>query len=743
MMSLSRLLKVSTSMLCLSLPAMAHAQDRAVVQADAESSADAGANFGDIVVTAQRRSERLQDTPLAITALSGTALQRAPITDISDIQTSVPNVNISLHNSAAVVAIRGIGFDILTAGADGSVAIHTDGVYQSRPSSALGALYDVDRIEVARGPQGTLYGRNATGGAINVVSRKPTSTPEGYVNLTYANYNSVSVEAALSGPISGDVLRARISAKIEQRDGWGKNLFNGKDIDDVKSRAIRAMIDFRPSDTVSFLLSGEYFKRDDSGAANHVAGCVTPVCGPNAATSRGFTLPSDPRDVDQDFQPVYRPEQYAVSLTSRVELPFADLTAISGYRDGNFYWLTDFDGTRQREAFLTREENYKTFSQEVQLGHRDGNVDWILGGFYFYEKNYARANGHFVPFFAPTFTDYFQGGTLYTNAYAVFGELSYHLTPELTLTAGGRYSHEKKRIKGEFTFTRGPVNIVARQAAPTAAIPCVTCRGLPDSVSFNAFTPKIGVQYKFSSNQMLYVTVQKGFKSGGFAAGAVTPSFQPETIWNYEAGLKATWLDRALTTNIAVYHYDYKDLQVGQVIGNATQIANAGTAKVDGIETEFRLALGEHLSLDGFGSYNHARITNYTVPNAAINPALPLDLSGNLLSNAPKWTGKIGLEYKADAFGGSLTWRGELFSSSRVYFSTFNNATNDQDPYTLFNASLRYEGADDWFANLFMNNITNRTVKAGGVVSSGTVGSIVGVTYLPPRTYGVTVGKRF
>ena len=341
MISLSKMLKVSTSMLCLALPAMAHAQENAASGVDA-------ASVGDIVVTAQRRSERLQDIPMSITALSGAALQRTPITDISDIQRSVPNVNISVRNSAGVVSIRGIGFDILTAGAESSVAIHTDGVFQSRPSAALGALYDVERIEVARGPQGTLYGRNATGGAINIISRRPTSASEGYINLAYGNYNALSIEGGFGGPIAGGILRARIAAKIEQRDGWGKNLFNGKDVDDVKSRSIRGMLDFRPTETLSFLLTGEYFKRDDSGAANHVGGCVTPTCSGNAAFNRvdpltgsNYTLPANPRNVDQDIQATYQPQQYSVSLVSKLELPFADVTSTSGYRNGKLYWLTD------------------------------------------------------------------------------------------------------------------------------------------------------------------------------------------------------------------------------------------------------------------------------------------------------------------------------------------------------------------------------------------------------------------
>lgn len=739
-MSSIKILKLSTSALCLTLPAFAHAQQQAPVTTAVPAPAeDARTDAGDIIVTAQRRSERLQDIPMAITALGGAALERAPISNISDLQTSIPNVNISLRNGSGVVAIRGIGYDIVTAGADGSVAIHSDGVYQSRPAAGLSSLFDVERIEVARGPQGTLYGRNATGGAINIISRKPTSSLEGYVDFSYGNYNAISVEGAISGPLAGEKLRARIAAKLEDRDGWGTNLFNGKDVDDVKSRSIRAMLDFLPSETVSFLLTGEYFKRDDSANALHFDGCVAPVCNANTAINRGFSIPPNPRDVNQDAQAGYRPEQYGVTLTSKVELPFADLIAISGYRDGKSYFYSDFDATAQLGSFATREENYHTFSQEVQLGRSGGAIDWILGAYYFDEKNFARTNAQFPPFLAPALSRVFQGGTLYTKAFAGFGELSYHITPELTVTAGGRYSSEKKRIEDEYIFTNGPVNTRGR---PGQAMACVVCVSIPNAVRFNAFTPKFGAQYKFSPRQMIYVNVQKGFKSGGFAVGAVTPAFQPETIWSYEAGLKAEWFDRALTTNIAVYHYDYKDLQVGQIVGTVTEIRNAAAAKIDGVEAEVRLAIGDHLTLDGFGSYNHARLSSYT----AVNPALPSqnpNLSGNLLSNAPKWTGKVGAEYSTPISNGNLTLRGEMFTSSRVFFSPFNNLTNSQKPYTLFNANIRYEGDNDWYASLFMSNITNRLVKSGSIVSSGAVGAFIAAQYLPPRMYGIKVGKRF
>jgi iron complex outermembrane receptor protein len=711
-------------------------------QAPPPNSAPAASDgFGDIVVTAQRRSNSLQRVPMAISALDSQDLSRAPVSNLADIQNLVPSVNISPRNSSGVVTIRGIGFDIVTAGAESSVAIHSDGVYQSRPTAALAGLYDDERIEVARGPQGTLYGRNATGGAINIISRHPTDELSGYFNLTYGNYNALSLEGAVSGGIVPGKLDVRVAAKIEHRDGFGTNFYNNRDVDDLKTRAIRGMMSFTPSDNINFLLITDYFKRDDSSFPTHFLRCVTLVCNANSATNRGYQLTRSLRDVNEDVQAVNRQDLYGVALTSTINLSFADLVSITAYRAGKSYFIFDFDGTAQPGAFITREENHHEFSQEVQLGQKGSRFDWLVGAYYFHERNFARANGHFPLFLAPNLTTYFQGGTLFTDAFAGFGEVTWHAFDRLSFTVGARYSNETKRIADEYTFSRGPANLTSRAAAPTAAIPCVTCRGLPDKATFSSFTPKFGAQFEIDANRLIYVTAQKGFKSGSFAVGAVSPAFAPESIWSYETGLKASWFDRHLITNISAYHYDYSNLQVGQTIGVATFVSNAGSAKVDGVELEVRAKLGDHFQIDGQGAYNHARFASYMSANAAISTAVQLDLAGNSLSNAPKWTGDLGAEVHGKAFDGRVALRGDVFASSHVYFSPFNNLTNSQDAYTLTNVILRYDSAGNrWFASAFVNNLTNNLVVAGTNVVSGTVGAFANATLLPPRTYGIKIG---
>lgn len=703
---------------------------------------DAGQTLEEIVVTAEKRSENIQDVPLSISALSGEQLAKGEFHNLVDVQQLIPSVNISPRLSSGVVAIRGIGFDILTAGAESSVAIHTDGVYASRPVQALAGLFDVERLEVARGPQGTIYGRNATGGAINIITRKPTAELEGYLHLTAGNYDAIAVEGAISGPL-GDTLRARIAVKSDERSGYGTNLFNGRDIDDLSTRAIRAQLEFSPSETLSLLLTGSYFEEDDAAGAAHPAGCVTQVCNANAGFNRGGSIAPHIRDVNQDLQTVNEHVFKDVALTATVDLRFAELTSITGYRDGHNFFNEDFDETSLLGTFLTREEDSEEFSQELRLGGSSDRIDWLVGAYYFRERNNARANAAFPPFLAPTFTQFFQGGVLTTDAYAGFGQLTYRITGKLGLTVGARYSSERKLIEDEFTFTRGPANQTSRAAAPTPGDPCVVCRGLPDTVSFSSLTPKFGAEYHFTDERMFYVSAQKGFKSGSFVVGTVVPAFDPEFIWNYEAGLKASWFDRQMITNISAFHYDYTDLQTGTVVGTAVVVNNAAAAKVDGVEFETKAILSDRFSIDAHASWIDSRFTDFLTVNPAVGPAV-LDLSGNALSNSPEWTGHIGADYVIPAFAGEITLRGEIFGSSRVYFSPFNDRLNSEKSYAMENLSVRYDdGAGNWFIGAFVKNLSDETIKAGSVVPSGLVGSVINVQLLPPRTFGLKVGYNF
>ncbi len=704
------------------------------------------AEIGEIIVTAQKREERLQDVPAAVSAIGGDALQERNITNLIDIQTLVPNLNIQQRESSGAVTIRGIGFDVLNPGAEGSVAVHTDGVVAARPAAALVGLYDLSRVEIARGPQGTLYGRNATGGALNIITRKPTRTPEGYVNLTVGNYDAISIEGAIGGPLTSN-LAARVAFRTEDRDGFGTNLFDGSDIEDLNTRAFRAQLAFDPTDTLSFVLSYDYFRERDNAFVQHYGGPVTGVCSIRCGINNGGQVSPDERDVNQNTPSSNRRKYQTLALTGTLDLSDdVRLTSITGYRDGMNFWRGDLDATSANLSDVDRIEDTEQFSEELQLSGDIGALEWLIGGFYFHERNDASGTANFVTPPVPI-GRFFTTGVITTDAYAGFGQATYNITDALRATVGARYSHERKRITDEV------LSVVNAPSASRAEA----------SVSYNAFTPKLGLEYHFDDDRMIFINAQKGFKSGSFAVGAVSPAFDPEEVWSYEGGIKAQWFNRRLTTNLNVFHYDYSNLQVGLVRGTILTIDNAGSADVDGVELELRGAITDRFSIDATGSWLNARFADFCivdparpifVPNAA-NPTcipatpplpgqVPRQLAGNSIAQSPEWSGNFGAEYALPLANGELTLRGEVYLSSKVYFSAFNLETNSQDAYALGNLFATWRSDNDaWNVTGFVRNVGDKQVRAGSFVTTGLVGSIVATTLLPPRTYGVTVGRKF
>lgn len=727
---------VSVLALCAAQPALA--QTGAAIEQGALPATDDVVETGDIIVTAQKRAESLQRVPLAISAFSGDTLAQRNIGDLPQIATIVPSVNIQQRLGFGVVTIRGIGFDQLTAGADSSVAIHQDGVYQARPTTALSGFFDVERVEIARGPQGTLYGRNATGGAVNIISRKPTAEPSGYLDISYGNYNALTAEGALSGPLAGDKILARLAVKIDQHDGYGTNLKTGRDVDSLNSRAARLTLEFRPTEDLRVTIAGDVYRQLDSANAIHLAGFYNP-CAPapvpagtrfGCGTSFGGNVAPNIRDSASNVDPYNSRTVYGVAGTVEYELSdnitLRDLVA---YRHTTTDLFADNDGTDFFVFNIGRYERSKAFSNELQLVGDAARLKWIVGGYYFHDKVFANGYGDFGP---ATLLDYlFQQGELTTESLAAFGQATYELNDWLSLTAGGRYSHEKKSLFDERLRSGAP------RVSPYA--------GITREVTFSAFTPKVGIEIKPSQALLIFGNVQKGFKSGGFAVGAEAPAFQPEMLWNYEAGIK--WTSGRDRINLTAFHYDYSNVQVGRVftVGTTlfTQIQNAAGASITGLELESDIGITGNLRADLTASYIDGHYTSYTTIDPNRVALGPQDLSGNSLPQLSKFSFNLGIQNGWDVGSGRVTLRGEMFHASRYYFSPFNVASFSQPSYQLYNAFLNYSDNDHWSASLFMRNIANKTVVAGGFLSSTLNGSPQNVALLAPRTYGVKVGYKF
>jgi iron complex outermembrane receptor protein len=717
-----------------SLPVAAFAQDASTAPAE-----DQG-GIADIVVTAQKRAENVQDIPLAITAVSGDTLAERQVTGVDALATIAPSVNFGTYGGSARIAVRGIGFDTVNPGAEGRIAYHVDGVYISRPGAQLGTFFDVERVEVLRGPQGTLYGRNATGGSINVITRQPTREPSGYANLTVGNFGRVAVDAALSGALT-DGVSARIAVMSNNRGGYGKNEFTGNDIDDANQRGARVMLRLEPTEALTIDLSGDYYRENDHAYGIHYFGQYSPAIPLRGVVLGGHTA-SRLRNINSEFDPKNDRELYGFSGTATLDLGDVTLKSITAYRHSDYRVLTELDQTELPLTIFPFFERAHQFSEELQLSGKFGRSNWIVGGYYFKENIYggSQVTRNLAVVGGPNrmTNGYRAEGETDTEAMAIFGQIDFALTDAIKLIAGARYNHETIDIRDQFQLD------FVRDYSPTASLNNLP--GFPRSAttSNNAFTPKLGVEYNAGNDLLLYATVSKGFKSGGFNLGVNVPAFSPEKIWAYEGGVKFTTADRALRANLAGFYYDYKNLQVSKVINSQVITENAASASLYGAELELTAIPVEGLQLDGTLSYLHSEYKDFVSADPGNLAAGPRNLAGNQLTQAPKFTMNAGMQYSWPSLGGELTLRGEANHVSRVYFTAFNVNQVSQAANTKFNAFLTYRSGDDhWSGTLFARNITDKVTRANGLMSSAVVGAPVTGSVSAPRTFGATIGYRF
>lgn len=498
----------------------------------------------DVVVTAARRSESLKEVPAAVTAVSATTLANQRVESLVDLNAVIPSLQVSQNNGDVSFNIRGVGKPVISPAAENSVALNLDGVYVSRPQAAQSALFDIDRVEVVRGPQGTLYGRNATGGAINIISKAPTDTFGGYSSLTGANYGRVDAETVVSGPIVPGTLDGRIGGYVHRRyEGFGENGFDGNPVDDLYEYGFKGALAYTASPKLHVLLRGDYYANDDAYGLYHYAGPVRNTPAPTSPTIAEIL--GGRSDTDLDSRNTFtnvdnhrKTQAFGASLdTSYKVSDFLELRSITGWRNTRVTYQTDDDGTDLSVADPFHLHAFsQQFSQELQLLYKQGPIDAILGGYYFKEKvttnyglgSYLQNVRQFLP---PGATgQYEQIGILKTESDAVFLDVRYHLTDRLTLGAGIRYSAETKTNSGFETvfFT-----------------PYIPAQGSRDS---NGTTPRFTADYKLTDTVNVYASIGRGFKSGEWSPGTIQYA-SPEFVTAYEAGVRGTLLDRRLAVS--------------------------------------------------------------------------------------------------------------------------------------------------------------------------------------------------
>lgn len=733
---------------------------------------------GTIIVTAQKRAENIQDVPASISAITGESLQQAGITDIQDLQAAVPNITIGTTFGYANLFVRGLGLNTVFANVDPSVTLYEDGAVISQPGAQLFSFFDLERVEVLRGPQGTLYGRNATGGTINLITAKPTKELSGFLRAQYGNYNAIETEGAISGPLS-DTISARLAFFLSNRDGYGENIVTGKDVNDYNVQAGRAQIRFRPSSRFDLLLAGEYGREDDRLNAlqfkrEAYPGVLTdgnPANDNLVSPGAGGFPTGDPRDYASTVDPVNKRETWSITGTARYELSDAvSLTNILNYRKFEMKMLQDLDlsavPTSSIQEFAFDDEHW---SEEFQV-----NLDLdrfnAVAGFYYFSENLTNLNAidrgvaEFNPATASQGRRVYLEGNGDTDTWAVYWNANFEVTDQITLRGGGRFTKDKRKIDNENYIwvpsagaCAGSGGTVSSGPFPDSANPAnvrVECYipGPDDKRSFKDYTNEAGVQWHPSDDIMLYYTYSEGFKAGTGQLGTsqLVPPFiiDPETIRSHEVGLKSAFFDKRLVLNLAAFTYKIDDVQLDRALpggptGFITVWENATSLKAKGLEMDaswrpssfFRANASLAILDSEFGSF---------ISIDPINPNLsPVDIDGNRARNAPKFAGSIRMEYDIPMGNdGVLTLTGAASHKSKQYFSEFNNDVLNQEAFTLLDASIRYAFPGDRLTiSAYMNNITDELVEGGNHFLA--TGRVIARTFQPPRTYGASLAYRF
>jgi iron complex outermembrane receptor protein len=698
--------------------------------------------IGDIIVTAQRRSESAESAPLAITAISGKDLQSAGINSIEGLSQSIPNVEFGSNAADAKIFIRGVGYDSIYPGGETRVAVYDNNVYESRSQAAFTTLYDIDRVEVLRGPQGTLYGRNAVAGAINIITADPGAQLNGYVSGQAGNYGLIQTEGAIGGPVT-QWLGARVAYQTVDRDGYGHNIGTGEQVNDDHSRSVRLTLLAKLADDVQDRFVADFYDENDHNFGYRYLGYSYPEDVPGPVVF-GARVPTNLQDAAGQG-PLNHLEAYGVSNELSVSVnKLLTLTSVTGYRHLTSELADSVYGGVPDLGIQLLYENSNSVTQEVRLSGSDSIFKYVIGGYYFYEDHVTdnRAPFNALTFGGPNqFVQFYNaGGTEKTNAFAGFGQADIEVLSGLTLSVGLRYSHEKKDLN-EFES----VDLSTPYDITMPIGPLIPTTGLtPKTASYTSHDPRFSLSYQFNPRLIGYVTYSQGFKSGGFNIGGLQAPFAPERIKDYEFGLKGDYLDRRLRANIAAFYYDYSNLQVNETQGLSEQTINAATAKVKGVEAELTALPTTHLRVSLNAAWLDATYTHFNTEDPARLSLGTLNLAGNYLNYAPKY--KVGLDvaYTIPSPYGDFTPTADVNWTDRLYFTPFNTPLLSQPAHTNLDLSIRWVGVNPvWTGSLFARNVTNKIYITGAGVNNPLLGFDRNGQVSAPRTFGIEVTRHF
>ncbi|WP_235528860.1 TonB-dependent receptor [Phenylobacterium sp. Root1277] len=712
--------------------------------AGAQTSPDtSGAYVEEVVVTAAKRSENLQSVPISVSAITGDSLAQSRVDSVDALVTRVPNLQLSstVGPNTPIFAVRGVSMSDFSLSQASPVATYYDEVYKGNFALLGVAMYDLERVEVLRGPQGTLYGKNTTGGAVNLISRDAKlGETSGYVDAGYGNYNRVDVNGAVNLPLGEDAA-LRVAGAYSRADGWFESVTPGiRDLNEVREYGVRATLNYEPTDGVRLKLVGSTSFQNPQNYGIYAT--------PEATNRPGL----DTWEIASNIPDRRRARTWSLALHADVDLSDTlTLTSITSWDKGTLRFVEDTDGKATSELEITYGDRASQFAQDVRLtSHTGGPFDFILGAYFNREKvfntnllkmmNDLDVNSDGGVDASDCIDSGFIAACQLSNqfyqtkkSYALYTDVKYELGEDLTLRGGLRYT----RDDGEQDDYRS--------AAYSADGVLITDLIAPTGLEYSAknLSGKIGVDYKLTSNNMIYATISTGYRAPSFNAQAfIDPSeitvAKAEKVTSYEVGAKTQFADRRVTLNMAAFYYDYRNQQFLNIDAATArqQLLNIPKSRIFGGEAELSAYVNQILSVRAGLGLLSTEIRTGTVSG--------VDVSGNELSNAPGVTANLGLDITIfDSDDGKLSLHPDVAYQSGQYFEVINISRLRQDSYAVLSGHIRYETADGrWNASAWVKNAANEkyfTARIDLLHNWGFDYNQLGA----PRTYGISVGAKF
>lgn len=726
-------LGVSVAVIAIGLNTSGQAFAQASGQPEAVEGADEKTGgLVDIVVTAQRREQNLQSVPGSVAAVSGDTLEKSQVTDIRQLLVTTPNISYTqFRANEPTLYVRGIGPFLNTVGLERPTGFYVDDVYVGGSGvAALGTLFGIERVEVLRGPQGTLFGRNVTAGVIQYVTKDPSQTSDGKVALSYGNYDYMQGQLYANGGL-GSGVSANIAASWTKRDGFARNLTSGDELENEDAKAIRAKLAFDLGPDTELILSADYFDRDVNGTSRI------------SVRNNGFGAPSSTRrsGTQPDGANAYGPgaielESWGGSVRLKSDLGFANLSAIAAYReysardfsvaqvrnDGSIAFGIPANGVRVTTDNAV-EQDQKTI--ELRLDNTSDTFDYVAGLFYLEENVDGRTIFRRTNNFGASLAAATLGiAPLKATSYAAFVDGIFHITPELSVGGGLRYTRDRKSV------AYSPRNLITNTVLFTRN----------DKYSNGEFTYRALVQYEPNDDINLYANYSRGYKAGGFDTEATalsgTFALDPETVDAYEIGFKSDFLDNRIRLNMAAFTMKLKGYQISALdpVTLTTRSFNAGNLRSKGFEIEAAAIITDGLQLNlGYG-YTKANYTSDIV-SAGIN------INGFKVQRVPANSFNAGISYEIETDAGTFDTRADFSYVDKMEGNERNQPQNQHPSFTTLNGSISWTSTDEhWTIRLWGRNLTNELITRQ-VTSLST--THVGAVYDAPRTYGVTVSRNF